>query len=174
MSKILLFFLYNQLLLLFCCGALFSEGLAPPSSKKIYFGGGLGIDLVKPFDNLPGVTLGFVNFFKEKNNFYFLGNLDYFYKHEDSKHRFDLGGKLATSFDTLSSICAFNIGAGPTIRISRDIGVNNYLISVLADFMFGLRFFIMESLFLEPTVENKIGFSRRPDIVFAVRLYKAL
>ena len=102
-----------------------------------------------------------------------MSSADFFPQIGSYKNQLDIGSKLDYNFLTLQEV-NFHGALGPGMRINFDKSNNSNTLSLQTSLSFSLEYTLTDFMFLETAIENKFGFSHRPDIIFSFRIYKHL
>jgi hypothetical protein len=149
-----------------------SRGYIKKDASHFAIGAGAAIELSKPLENLPGLCFTFKNYLENKS-FSFMSSLVFFPQIKSYKNQLDIGSKLNYNFLKFQEVNLHG-ALGPEIRINFDKYSDNNIMSLQTSISFSMEYLFSEETFLETAIENKFGFSHRPDIIFSFKIYRHL
>jgi hypothetical protein len=142
------------------------------SSDPILVGGGVILEIANSSKHLPGVGLAYRNYLSNKQ-FSFSANIDYFAKIHDYDNQLDFSTKINTKLLHQGEII-LHAAAGPTVRLNFDDNNGKGVFSILGSILMSIDYKLNNTYILETAIENKFGFSRRPDTVISFKVYRSL
>jgi len=135
----------------------------------LLIGAGISAELTEPHDHLPGAGISLKNYFSNRN-YSLLASIDFFPELGDYKNQLDISTRLEINFLRTGEV-SFNVAPGPALRVNFGDNTRQSTLSIHASTLFAMEYRLNKSLTLETALENKIGFSHRPDIVFSFKIY---